>query len=108
MSFELPATLSIRVFRPNWVYGGAVVFFGLCALLTSEARSYASVMVLRLLLGFGESVIQTGFVYLSLWYTNKELTTRCGMWLLLHKTYTLSQLAKHRCKLTTFSLCPIQ
>ncbi|KAJ9617685.1 hypothetical protein H2204_013560 [Knufia peltigerae] len=80
MSFELPATLSIRVFRPNWVYGGAVVFFGLCALLTSEARSYASVMVLRLLLGFGESVIQTGFVYLSLWYTNKELTTRCAFW----------------------------
>lgn len=80
MSFELPATLSIRVWHPNFVYGGAVVFFGLCALLTSQARSYASVMVLRLFLGFGESFIQTGFVYLSLWYSNRELTTRCGMW----------------------------
>ena len=79
MSFELPATLSIRVWHPNFVYGGAVIFFGLCALLTSEARNYASVMVLRLFLGFGESFIQTGFVYLSLWYSSRELTTRCGM-----------------------------
>lgn len=82
MSFELPAALSLRVAHPPFLYGGAVIFFGVCTVCTSAARTYASFMVLRLLLGFGESFVQTGFVFLSLWYTKEEMTTRCGASLL--------------------------
>lgn len=82
MSFELPAALSLRVAHPPFLYGSAVIFFGVCTVCTSAARTYASVMVLRLLLGFGESFVQTGFVFLSLWYTKEEMTTRCGASLL--------------------------
>jgi hypothetical protein len=79
MVLELPAALSLRIFHPNYVFGGAVTVFGLLAACTSQAGGYAGVMVLRLLLGFAEAFIQTGFVYLGLWYTKEELATRTGM-----------------------------
>ena len=79
MVFELPAALALRVAHPNHVYGGAVVFFGLCAACTAVSGGYAGLMVLRLFLGFGESFVQTGFVFISLWYKRNEITTRCGV-----------------------------
>jgi MFS family permease len=79
MAFELPAALSLRIVHPPFVYGTAVVTFGVCAVCMSAARTYAAVMVLRLLIGLAEAFVQTGFVFISLWYTKDELTTRCGM-----------------------------
>ena len=66
--FELPAALSLRLFQPNWVYGIAVIVFGILAASTSAVRSYAPIMVIRLLLGFSEAYVQTGFIFMSLWY----------------------------------------
>lgn len=79
MVFELPAALSLRIFQPPHVYGIAIALFGAFACCLSIARTYAVVMVLRLLIGIGEAVVQTGFVYLSLWYLKDELATRYGM-----------------------------
>lgn len=78
MVFELPAALSIRMIPPNIAYGVAVMLFGVCAACLSASRSYAPVMVLRLMIGLGEAYVQTGYVFLSLWYKRDELTTRCG------------------------------
>lgn len=74
--FELPAALSLRIIHPNWAYGGAVVVFGVLAASMAAVRSYAPIMVIRTLLGFSEAFVQTGFVFLSLWYRREELTTR--------------------------------
>jgi MFS family permease len=76
--FELPAALSLRLFHPNVLYGSAVIAFGVLATIMSAVRSYAPIMVVRVLLGFAEAFVQTGFVYLSLWYRREEVTTRAG------------------------------
>lgn len=78
MVFELPAALSLRLIHPNVAYGGAVVIFGVSAACLSASRSYAAVMVIRLIIGLAEAYVQTGYVFLSLWYKRDELTTRCG------------------------------
>ena len=78
MVFELPAALSLRWFHPNYTYETAVILFGIFACCLSTARSYAVVMILRLLIGLSEAYVQTGYVFLSLWYKRNELTTRGG------------------------------
>lgn len=77
--FELPAALSLRLYHPNWVYGIAVIIFGLLSASMTAVKSYAPIMVLRILLGFSEAFIQTGFLFLSLWYRREEVTTRAGI-----------------------------
>lgn len=76
--FELPAALSLRIFHPNWAYGTAVIIFGVLAASMTAVRSYAPIMVIRTFLGFAEAFVQTGFVFLTLWYRREELTTRTG------------------------------
>ena len=76
--FELPAALSLRIFHPNWVYGSAVIIFGVLAASMAVTRSYAAIMVIRTLLGFAEAFVQTGFIFLTLWYRREEVTTRAG------------------------------
>ena len=78
MVFELPAALSLRLIYPNYAYGIAVILFGVFACCLSVAKSYAVVMILRLLIGLSEAYVQTGCVFLSLWYKRDELATRCG------------------------------
>ena len=77
--FELPAALSLRIMHPNWVYGSAVMSFGVLAASMAAVKSYAGVMVIRTLLGFSEAFVQTGFIFLTLWYRREEVTTRAGM-----------------------------
>lgn len=76
--FELPAALSLRIFHPNWAYGTAVVIFGILATSMSAVRSYAPIMVIRVLLGLSEAWVQTGFIFLTLWYRREEMTSRAG------------------------------
>jgi hypothetical protein len=44
----------------------------------AAVRSYAPVMVIRTFLGFTEAFVQTGFLFLTLWYRREEVTTRTG------------------------------
>lgn len=78
MVFELPAALSLRRIHPNIAYGFAVIVFGVSAACLAVSRSYAAVMIIRLVIGLAEAYVQTGYVFLSLWYQRDELTTRCG------------------------------
>ena len=78
MVVELPAILSLRVIPPNYVFGLAVVFFGIFSACFSQSKSYAAVIILRLLIGIAEAFVQSGWVFLSLWYRKEELSTRTG------------------------------
>ncbi|KAL6246868.1 hypothetical protein RBB50_006175 [Rhinocladiella similis] len=80
--FELPAALALRLFPPNWVYGVAVIIFGVLATSMTAVRTYAPIMVIRLLLGLSEATIQTGFLFLTLWYRREEVTTRAAFYFL--------------------------
>ena len=78
MTFELPAALSLRIFCPGWAYGTAVISFGVFACCLSTLKSYGPLLVLRLFIGLAEAFIQTGWVFLSLWYKHDEMATRTG------------------------------
>jgi MFS family permease len=64
------------VFDTPSVYAGATLVFGLASLLTAYATTYAHLLVLRLIIGLAEATIQTGFVYMSLWYRREEMSVR--------------------------------
>ena len=81
MVVELPAILSLRGIAPNVVFGLAVIFFGIFSACLSQSKSYAAVIILRLLIGIAEAFVQSGWVFLSLWYRKEELSTRTGQFL---------------------------
>ncbi|RFU73502.1 mfs general substrate transporter [Trichoderma arundinaceum] len=76
--FEGPTFYLIRVFHAPTVYAISAVVFGVSALLTAYAKTYAHLLVLRLFMGFGEATVQTGFVYVSLWYRREEMSVRAS------------------------------
>lgn len=78
MVFELPAALSLRYVHTGWAYGGALVAFGLFSACFAVADSYGASLALRLLIGAGESYVQIGLVFLSLYYIPKEMGIRNG------------------------------
>ncbi|SPO07047.1 uncharacterized protein DNG_09741 [Cephalotrichum gorgonifer] len=78
MVFEFPALLLIRRYHAPTIYGLSVIIFGVAGICTAYAKNYAQVIVLRLILGCGESAVQTSFLFISLWYRREELSTRCG------------------------------
>jgi MFS family permease len=77
---ELPMALLMRVVPAQFVFGGAILLFGLCASCMAVSGGYAGLMVLRTILGMGEAVLTLGFLYLSLWYRPDELAFRSGEW----------------------------
>ena len=68
----------IRVFHAPTVYAISAFVFGVSALLTAYAKTYTHLLVLRLFMGFGEATVQTGFVYVSLWYRREEMSVRAS------------------------------
>ncbi|CAI4214547.1 unnamed protein product [Parascedosporium putredinis] len=78
MAFEFPVFIMIRRFHAPTVYALSVIAFGVAGLCTAYAKTYAQVLVLRLILGCGEAAVQTSFLFVSLWYRREELGTRCG------------------------------
>ncbi|KAI1614623.1 major facilitator superfamily domain-containing protein [Exophiala viscosa] len=76
MVLELPAGLLLRICPPRFVLGVNAVLFGIFACAMASAKSYASVMVLRVLIGFAEAFVNNAYLYISLWYRPNELSTR--------------------------------
>jgi hypothetical protein len=68
MVIELPAGLLLRICHPRYVIGGAAITFGVIACCMSAAKSYASLMVLRVLIGLAEAFVNNAFLYTSMWY----------------------------------------
>lgn len=74
----LPANLSARFLKPNRSLGVAVVFFGIILCSMAEAKNYATILALRVLLGLGQGFIQMAIVYCSVWYRRDEVASRAG------------------------------
>lgn len=83
MVFELPAALTLRYIPAPVVFGSSVVLFGVIACCIAACHSYAPIMVLRLLTGAFEAVVQTGNLYLAQWYYPNEVGTRAGEYISL-------------------------
>ncbi|OQV02109.1 hypothetical protein CLAIMM_07359 [Cladophialophora immunda] len=77
--FMFPGSIGLRFVSPNLLIGGAVVCFGsfLCGM--SAAKSYGTVLAMRVLIGFGQALVQSSGVYSSLWYTRREIGFRSGI-----------------------------
>ncbi len=76
---ELPSNLVLKKFRPSRWISFIATAWGIVATLTGLVNSYGSLIACRLLLGLVEGGLFPGMaVYLTLFYTKKELALRIG------------------------------
>jgi MFS family permease len=76
---ELPSNLVIKRFKPSRWIAFITTSWGIIATCTGAVQSYAGLIVCRLLLGAVEGGLFPGCViYLTLFYTKRELALRVG------------------------------
>lgn len=78
MLVELAAGILLRIYPPRFMIGGACLCFGLFATCMATVKSYAPLIVLRVLLGLAEGVGYNVYLYSSLWYKPNEMARRIG------------------------------
>ncbi|KAM4057875.1 major facilitator superfamily protein [Hirsutella rhossiliensis] len=79
IAFEVPSNLVLKLFTPRRWIAFIVVSWGLVATLSGLVQSYAGLLACRLLLGALEAGLFPGLnVYLTLFYTKRELALRVG------------------------------
>ncbi|KAI0148527.1 major facilitator superfamily domain-containing protein [Xylariaceae sp. FL1272] len=77
--FELPSNLVLKRFTPQRWLSFIVLVWGILALATGFIHNYGSLVALRLLLGAFEAGLFPGLnVYLTFFYTKRELAMRVG------------------------------
>jgi len=74
----LPSNLVMRVIQPPRIIGTAITFFSICTLFLVITRTYAAILVLRVLVGCGQAFVQVAILYFSIWYKKNEVATRIG------------------------------
>ncbi|KAF2760738.1 putative MFS transporter [Pseudovirgaria hyperparasitica] len=76
---EVPSNLVLKKFRPSRWIAFITTSWGIIATLTGITHSYAGLLVCRLFLGAVEGGLFPGMaVYLTLFYTKRELALRIG------------------------------
>ncbi|KAL8915662.1 MAG: hypothetical protein Q9172_006793 [Xanthocarpia lactea] len=76
---EVPSNLVLKKFTPSRWISFITVSWGIIATLTGVTQNYAGLIVCRLLLGLVEGGLFPGAaVYLTLFYTKRELALRIG------------------------------
>lgn len=78
--FMLPANVCLRaphVSAPA-VIGASVVLFGTFCAALGGSHNYATVLVLRILVGSAQAFIQGLGLYFTFWYKRNELASRSG------------------------------
>ncbi|KAI5456430.1 major facilitator superfamily domain-containing protein [Mariannaea sp. PMI_226] len=77
--FEVPSNLVLKLFTPSRWIAFIAVAWGVLATLTGLVNSYGSLIACRLLLGAVEAGLFPGLtVYLTFFYTKRELALRVG------------------------------
>ncbi|EUC64534.1 MFS transporter, partial [Rhizoctonia solani AG-3 Rhs1AP] len=77
--FEVPSNLVIKKLRPSRYVAFITFAWGVVATLTGIVQSYGGLITCRLILGLFEAGLFPGMaVYLTFWYTRKELALRIG------------------------------
>lgn len=76
---EVPSNLILKKFRPSRWLAFITVGWGIVSTLTGIVQNYAGLLATRTLLGLFEGGLLPGLtVYLTLFYTNKEIALRIG------------------------------
>jgi hypothetical protein len=78
---------TLRSLTPQIVLGGCTMIWGLAITCMISVTTPAQAEGLRVIIGFCEGIDHAALLYLSLWYTPKELATRSGVF------YSASSLA---------------
>lgn len=77
--FEVPSNLVLKKFTPSRWIGFITLAWGIIATLSGLVESYGALLACRLLLGAVEAGLFPGLnVYLTLFYTRRELAVRVG------------------------------
>lgn len=78
---QVPSNLALNYAgRPSLYMGFFVVVWGMVSALTSQVKSYGSIVACRFILGVVEAPFFAGVLfYLSSWYTKKELALRMSI-----------------------------
>ena len=78
---------TLRSFTPQVVLGSAVIIWGVAITCMIPVSRAAQAEGIRIIVGFCEGLDHSALLYLSLWYTPRELATRSGVF------YSASSLA---------------
>ncbi|PWW72725.1 MFS general substrate transporter [Tuber magnatum] len=79
LGFEIPSNLVLKKFTPRRYIAAITTIWGIIATCTGLVNSYGSLLACRLLLGAVEAGLFPGLaVYLTFFYTRKELALRIG------------------------------
>jgi MFS family permease len=77
--FEIPGNLILKKVTPRYFISSITIAWGIIATLTGTVRSFGGLIACRLLLGCVEASLFPGLaVYLTLFYTKRELALRIG------------------------------
>ncbi|KAH8674708.1 phthalate transporter-like protein [Tricladium varicosporioides] len=77
VTFQLPATVAVRIIGPRLMFSITTVGFGIITMCTAFITNWEQMVGLRILLGVFQSAIFPGLSYLiSTWYTRKEQQLR--------------------------------
>jgi sugar phosphate permease len=69
-------TMTLRKFTPPFTIGGGVIAWGALTIVLVAVKTYSQAVAVRVLVGVAEGWIHAASLYLSLWYTPRELATR--------------------------------
>lgn len=78
---------TLKSMTPQVVLGVAVIIWGICLTSLMAVTSPSQAQGIRVIIGFCEGLDHAALLYLSLWYTPRELATRSGIF------YSASSLA---------------
>ncbi|EPS45768.1 hypothetical protein H072_137 [Dactylellina haptotyla CBS 200.50] len=85
--FMIPANIILRTIEPYIIFGAAIISFGTFLCGMSAAKNFATVLVLRMLIGAGQAFVQGIGMSTSLWYKRREIALRGAIY---YSTATLS------------------
>ncbi|KAG2154195.1 major facilitator superfamily domain-containing protein [Suillus bovinus] len=79
--FQVPATITSKLFPPSYWIAGAAVGWGICSTLMATTFNFGSLMAARVALG----IFEAGFgpaipLYFSFFYTRTEMGLRMAYW----------------------------
>ncbi|EWC47425.1 hypothetical protein DRE_00393 [Drechslerella stenobrocha 248] len=78
--FEVPSNLVLKKFRPSRWIAFITTAWGIAATCTGLVQSYGGLIACRLILGLFEAGLFPGLtVYLTFWYTKKEIALRIAL-----------------------------
>ncbi|OAL33794.1 hypothetical protein AYO20_06970 [Fonsecaea nubica] len=65
----LPASLSVRIFKPHRQVGGCVILFATLSCCMAAAKNAGTVLALRIIFGFASAFLQALTLYISVFYS---------------------------------------